>query len=68
MILDEDLKKVLFTNREAARKLKGRNGSDFKYIFDASTSNRSDEKSINMDEPAFGLVENLGLQAFDYVG
>ena len=60
MILDEDLNKVLFANKEAAKKLKGSIGSDFKYIFDASTGNRFDEKSIDMDEPAFGLVENLG--------
>ena len=61
MILDEELKKVLFTNKEAARKLQGSNGSDFKYFFDASTGNRFDEKSIDMDEPAFGFIENLGL-------
>ena len=42
MILDEDLKKVLFKNKEAARKLKGSNSNDFKYVFDASTDNRLD--------------------------
>ena len=48
IILNDDLKEVLFTNREASKKLKVIEGGDLKYVFDASSINQGCDLSIDM--------------------
>ena len=48
IILNDDLKEVVFTNREASKKLKVIEGGDLKYVFDASSISKGCDLSIDM--------------------
>ena len=68
VILNDDLNEVLFTNAEASKKLKIIEGGDLKYVFDASSINNSSDMSIDMKQPAFGIIESLVPKGIDYNG
>ena len=68
VILNETLNEVLFTNREATKKLRVIEGGDLKYAFDASSINAGNDRSIDMQEPVFGWIESLEPKGIDYNG
>ena len=67
VILDDQENSILFTNREASKKLSIKEGGKLKYVFDAS-NNIENNRSIEILQPVFGVIEKLEPQGLDYCG
>ena len=66
IVLDEQDNTILFKNKEAAKKLNVKEGGQLKYVFDASNSRSL--KSIELEEPVFGAIEQLEPEGLNYCG